>query len=336
MITILSAATATLLLTIAWVYLARPLGLMDIPNTRSSHAHPVPRGGGVAILIVFSLFFFSIHGLDVGSNASLSVYIILPAIGMGLLGLTDDIKGLSPAVKLGLQFVFSAIVFFGFQFDYVPFGYIRWETGKVFAAVFVVLWISGFSNFFNFMDGIDGIAGGEAVIAAAFLAIHFSRAGDPQLTSVALLLVGCSLGFLAVNAPPAKVFMGDVGSLFLGFMLSALILVGSIRLGIPFWLLALPLYNFIVDPVYTLFRRVFTREKWYEAHRSHLYQRLVGVGWSHRRVTLVEMGMALMLGFLSLLPGSNYPALQVSAVIAVGFLSQILFLVYVINKTGSP
>jgi len=330
MITILSAATATLLLTIAWVYLARPLGFMDIPNIRSSHAHPVPRGGGVAILIVFSGFFFSIHGF----NVSLSTFLVLPAIGMGLLGLIDDIKGLSPAVKLILQLVCSGIVFFGFQYNYLPVGYFRWETGKIFAALFAVLWISGFSNFFNFMDGIDGIAGGETLVAAAFLAVHFSRAGDPQLTSIALLLVGCSLGFLAVNAPPAKVFMGDVGSLFLGFMLSALVLIGSIRSGIPFWLLALPLYNFIFDPVYTLLRRVLTREKWYEAHRSHLYQKLVTFGWSHRRVTLVEMSMALILGFISLLPGSNYPAIQVSAVIAFGFLSQVFFLIYVIKKTG--
>jgi len=332
MVIILLSAVATFFLSLAWGLVARSLGIMDIPNVRSSHSYPLPRGGGIAILAVFSVFYFGIQGF----GSVLSSYMIIPALVIGLMGLMDDMRGIRPTVKLCLELFCASMVFLGFQYTYLPIGSYNWDTGKWVAAIFALLWISGFTNFFNFMDGIDGIAAGQSTVAAAFLAIHFTREGDPQLTSIAMLLVGCSLGFLAVNAPLAKMFMGDVGSLFLGFMLSALVLVGSIRLDIPFWLLALPLYNFIFDPVYTLFRRVLSREKWYEAHRAHLYQRLFTGGWSHRKVTLVEMSMAIMLGALSLLPNSNYSMFQVSAAITVGFLSQVFFLFYVINRTESP
>jgi len=327
MITFISAAISTFVLCIAWRLIAKPLGIMDIPNIRSSHSRPIPRGGGVAILIAFSLFFFVTHGF--GSH--LGLYLVLPALGVGFVGLVDDFRDLSPLTKLAFEFLCAYVVFMGFGFGHLPLGPYKLEAGKLAAAFFAMIWISGFTNFFNFMDGIDGIAAGQALIASAFLAIHFSRAGDQSLTFVATLVAGCSLGFLAINAPPAKLFMGDAGSLFLGFLLSALILVGAVRLGIPFWLLALPLYNFLFDTVYTLIRRVVIGEKWYVAHRSHLFQRLTSTGRSHLSVTLLEMTMASLLGVLSLLPAANFPVLQVSMVIALGLTSQFIFLIYVIK-----
>ncbi len=327
MITFISAAISTFVLCIAWRLIAKPLGIMDIPNIRSSHSKPIPRGGGVAILIAFSLFFFVTHGF--GSH--LGLYLVLPALGVGFIGLVDDFKDVSPLAKLAFEFICAYIVFLGFQFSHVPLGPFKWEAGKLAAAFFAMIWISGFTNFFNFMDGIDGIAAGQALIASIFLAIHFSRAGDQTLTFVAALVAGCSLGFLFINAPPAKLFMGDAGSLFLGFVLSALVLIGSVRLKIPFWLLALPLYNFLFDTVYTLVRRVVRREKWYEAHRSHLYQRLTATGRSHRKVTVIEMTMAGALGVLSLLPATTFPFAQVSMVIALGLTSQFIFLIFVLK-----
>ncbi len=327
MITLISAAISTFVLCIAWRLIAKPLGIMDIPNVRSSHSIPIPKGGGVAILIAFSLFFFVTQGF--GSH--LGLYLVLPALGVGFIGLVDDFRDLSPLIKLAFVFICAYIVFIGFSFGHVPIGLYKWEIGKLSASIFALIWISGFTNFFNFMDGIDGIAAGQALIASAFLAIHFSRAGDQTLTFVAALVAGCTLGFLVINAPPAKLFMGDAGSLFLGFMLSALVLIGSARLKIPFWLLAMPLYNFLFDTVYTLSRRVVRGEKWYEAHRSHLYQRLIGVGRSHRFVTLVEMAMAGVLGVLSLLPTTAFLVVQVSMVIALGLTSQFIFLIFVIK-----
>ncbi len=321
------SALATLILCITWRLIARSFEIMDVPNIRSSHSIPIPRGGGVAILIAFAIFFFVTQGF----GSALSLYFVMPALGIGLIGLIDDFKGLSPLTKLALEFICAYIIFIGFSFSYVPLGPYNWVTGKLPAAFFALLWISGFTNFFNFMDGIDGIAAGQALIASAFLAIHFSRAGDQPLTFVATLVAGCSLGFLAINAPPAKLFMGDAGSLFLGFVLSALILIGSVRLKIPFWLLALPLYNFLFDTVYTLIRRVVRREKWHVAHRSHLYQRLTATGRSHRKVTLIEMTMAGALGVLSLLPATTFPVVQVSIAIALGLASQLIFLIFVVK-----
>ena len=325
--TVLLTALATLTLSIVWIYFAQRLGIMDIPNVRSSHSHPIPRGGGIAILTAFSLFFFVSQ--SVGSDMGL--YFVMPALGVGIVGLVDDLRDLPPLTKFTFEFLCAYVVFLGFGLGYVPLGPYKWETGKLLAGFFAILWISGFTNFFNFMDGIDGIAAGEALIASVFLAIHFSRAGDQTLTFVAALVAGCSLGFLAINAPPAKIFMGDAGSLFLGFILSGLVLVGTVKLNIPFWLLALPLYNFIFDPVYTLIKRVVRGEKWYEAHRSHLYQRLIATGRSHRKVTLIEITMAAGLGVLSLLPDATFPVVQVGIVIALGLTSQFVFLVFVIK-----
>jgi UDP-N-acetylmuramyl pentapeptide phosphotransferase/UDP-N-acetylglucosamine-1-phosphate transferase len=159
----------------------------------------------------------------------------------------------------------------------------------------------GLTNAYNFMDGIDGIAGGQAVVAGVGWAIVGLLMDLPFVFIFAGLLASTALGFLFHNWPPAKIFMGDVGSAFLGFSFACLAMAGASRepsLAIAGVLLVWP---FVFDTLFTFFRRLKNRENVFAAHRSHLYQRLVIAGYSHRTVTLIYMGLDVMGLLLALL-----------------------------------
>jgi Fuc2NAc and GlcNAc transferase len=158
----------------------------------------------------------------------------------------------------------------------------------------MIVWLI---NLYNFMDGIDGIAGGNAVVVALFGGLLAMRAGDLELGVVIMLVAGASMGFLVWNWPPARIFMGDVGSGFLGYLFGVIALVSQRHgpTGAAVWLLLLGV--FVFDSTVTLARRVLRREQWYAAHRSHAYQRLVQSGRTHRQVTaavlLSDCGLGL-------------------------------------------
>jgi UDP-N-acetylmuramyl pentapeptide phosphotransferase/UDP-N-acetylglucosamine-1-phosphate transferase len=163
-----------------------------------------------------------------------------------------------------------------------------------------LLWIVGLTNVFDFMDGIDGIAGSQAVVTATTApAIAFVRA-EPAQAVYALTLVGGSAGFLRHNWPPARVFTGDTGSAYLGYTFAGLAVLGNYDRSaiVPFSAWVILLAPFIFDSGLTLSKRILRGERWYEAHREHLYQRLVRAGWSHRAVTLVYLALALYLAAL--------------------------------------
>ena len=154
------------------------------------------------------------------------------------------------------------------------------------------LWIAGLTNAYNFMDGIDGIAGGQAVVAAAAWIGLGALHGAPLLSLLGALVASSSLGFLGHNWPPARIFMGDVGSAFLGYTFAALAVLAQTvnpRLALAGVVVVWP---FVFDTMFTLLRRLHHRENVFAAHRSHLYQRLILAGYSHRFVTLVYIGLA--------------------------------------------
>lgn len=153
------------------------------------------------------------------------------------------------------------------------------------------------------MDGIDGLAAGEGALAGGFLAYIGSIAGNTQVSAIGLFVAVASLGFLVFNFPPAKIFMGDVGSTTLGFTFAAIALTGSHSSAnpVPFVLVVLLLGNFLFDTVFTLLKRIAKREKWSRAHNEHFYQRAIRAGLSHRQVTLSEYAIELLLGVSSIL-----------------------------------
>jgi len=152
-----------------------------------------------------------------------------------------------------------------------------------------VFWAVWMLNLYNFMDGIDGLAGGEAAVASSFFFLVFAYYGESGWAIANLVVAAASMGFLVYNWPPAKIFMGDGGSAFLGAFYGMQSVVAALSTSVPFLVLVLPFANFIVDTTFTLLRRMFRGETWYQAHRSHIYQRMTDLGMTHKKVTSIEL-----------------------------------------------
>jgi UDP-N-acetylmuramyl pentapeptide phosphotransferase/UDP-N-acetylglucosamine-1-phosphate transferase len=243
------------------------------------------------IIGAWSLFFFRIIGVPLREMAALS-------LGGGIVALTgwlDDIHRLSYSIRLVVQAISSAVIVIAIGYFHTvtaPFiGDIHLYSIGILASF---LWMMGLTNAYNFMDGIDGIAGGQAVVAGLGWAIVGFVSGQSFLALTGVLLAASSLGFLLHNWPPARIFMGDVGSAFIGFTLAVLPIIAGRRN--PRLIVAgfLVVWPFIYDTSFTLLRRLTRGENVFVAHRSHIYQRLVIAGYSHRFVTLIYVGLALM------------------------------------------
>lgn len=288
--------------------LVRRLAIIDTPNVRSSHEVPTPRGGGIGILAALipgaavGAFLLPPEGIGI-----LPVLVLFAAVAvLAALGYLDDRKGAGPGGKMVLQLAAGVSVVMtigGISSVTLP-GLGTMEFGWA-GPVLTVFWLVGFSNGFNFMDGIDGISALHAGIAGLlFAGATFVTGGSPWL---AVPVAAASLAFLTVNWSPAKVFMGDVGSLPLGFLLAVLAVTGFAD-GVPFATSFLFLGPFLFDTIVTILLRAYRKENLLSAHRSHLYQRLVISGWSHARVTLLYGGWTLLTGALGFLYLASGPA----------------------------
>lgn len=258
-------------------------GLMDHPSQRGSHTVPTPRGGGLAIVIVHFIALIALYfwgGITIRESAAL----MAGGGAVALVGFMDDRKSVAARIRLAVHVGAAILVVAligGVSIDGAKWG-APW-IGQLLAIVGITWAI----NLFNFMDGIDGIAGAEAVFVALAAAAMISVAGKNVGLVGALGALGmASLGFLVWNWPPARIFMGDVGSGFLGFMLAALAVLSSQRHAVV--LQTWPILGgvFLVDASMTLLRRMFRGDKWYEAHRTHAYQRLTRAWGGHSAVTL--------------------------------------------------
>lgn len=262
--------------------------LLDIPNERSSHESPTPRGGGLIIVIVCTIWLAASSYLQ---QTSIFAAIIIGGLMIAAVSWLDDLFEVkvgwrllvhSAAVLLAINYVGS------FESVRLPGMVLPLETG-MFGPVLTFLWVVWVINAYNFMDGIDGIAGSQALTAAAGWATVAWIFGMPGTLFLSVLIAGASAGFLVHNWPPAKVFMGDVGSAFLGFALGVMPLVAARELPeqapqFVFFGVAV-LWLFIFDSVLTFLRRLLRGERFWRAHREHLYQRMVIGGLSHRSVT---------------------------------------------------
>jgi Fuc2NAc and GlcNAc transferase len=259
--------------------------LLDMPNSRSSHAAPTPRGGGLAIAVSFLAASMLLRFLDLLDLKTMLATVAGGAIAW--IGFLDDRRQLSArarfAVHLGAAIIAVAILG-GIPAEIASqFGLNEYWVGAV-VGVVVLAWAT---NLFNFMDGIDGLAGTEAIfisVAGALLSLH---GADPGMAVAWLCLSAATLGFLPWNWPPARLFMGDVGSGFLGFTLTVLAIATSRRGNIPVEVWAILGGVFLVDASVTLVRRMARGDHWFEAHRMHAYQ-LLALKWrGHLPVTLL-------------------------------------------------
>jgi UDP-N-acetylmuramyl pentapeptide phosphotransferase/UDP-N-acetylglucosamine-1-phosphate transferase len=250
--------------------------VLDVPNARSSHAVPTPRGGGIAVIgaIVIAWLALAVTGYMPAS----AIVVAFAAAGLAALTWLDDLRGLSPAVRLVAQITAVAAGLWMLPHGAIFQGWLPPGLDPVAAAL---LWV-WFVNLFNFMDGIDGIAGSEAV--AIGLGVALIAASDIALGAPATAIIGAALGFLVWNWMPARIFLGDVGSVPLGYLLGYLLYQLALR-GESQAALILPSY-FLADATITLLLRLARGERVWQAHREHFYQRAVQRGLSHGAVVM--------------------------------------------------
>ena len=267
--------------------------ILDIPNERSSHIRPTPRGGGLAIVVVVLVGWLVVLSLHPGSWVGADLLYVTGAALIAAVSWLDDLHSLSNRVRFGAHMLGAVLAIWAFGcWTNITLPIIGSLHLGLLGLMLTFLWIVGLTNAYNFMDGIDGIAGGQAVVAGLGWAMLGYLTDQPLVGLMGVLLAAASLGFLGHNWPPARIFMGDVGSAFLGFTFAVLAVAAAQRdarfalVGILF------VWPFVFDATFTFLRRLKNGENVFAAHRSHLYQRLVIVGYSHRFVTLLYMGLA--------------------------------------------
>ena len=257
--------------------------LLDVPNARSSHELPTPRGGGAAIVASFLLgltitWYFGVV------NGDLFVALIGAGSVVAVIGFLDDYRHVPRYQRLVVHFV-AAIWALWWMGEVPPIqlhGSVYWPGVLIMVAAPVFLvWLL---NLFNFMDGIDGLAGSEVVFVAVSGAVLTWLIGSKEIAYILLILAVTASGFLVLNWPPAKIFMGDVGSGFLGITLGILA-YASILDGVSSWSWLILFGVFLVDASVTLLRRILRKARWYEAHRSHAYQ-WAARSWGHLHVSI--------------------------------------------------
>jgi UDP-N-acetylmuramyl pentapeptide phosphotransferase/UDP-N-acetylglucosamine-1-phosphate transferase len=266
--------------------------VLDHPNARSLHVQPTPRGGGIGIVVPVCLGMAALSFL-VAEVQPAAMWLIGGALVMAGVGFVDDLRSLPAIVRLGAHLFAAALIVAGIgTWDTIEWpGLMKLDLSWA-AVPFTILFVAGLTNAYNFMDGIDGIAGSQGVVAGiAWIAAAYTL-DDPFLAVAGALIASASLGFLWFNWPPASIFMGDVGTSFLGFLLAGLAVYVAARAPAMATAAILSIWPFLFDTAFTLVRRALRGENLLSAHRSHLYQRLVLTGVSHRTSTLLYAVLA--------------------------------------------
>jgi UDP-N-acetylmuramyl pentapeptide phosphotransferase/UDP-N-acetylglucosamine-1-phosphate transferase len=283
-----SAALAAFLLSLLstrWLVRVAPgsrLAPLDHPNPRSLHATPVPRSGGLAVLVglILPLVLLAVTG----RSASIVGWIALALAPVAAIGYLDDLGHISRRLRLAVQ-AFAGTLLIATGLRWVGLDLPDWAVGfpwwvSVLLSLLYIVWMI---NLYNFMDGMDGLAGTMALFGFSAFAVLGWIGGEPLFALVSACVALSAAGFLIFNHPPARIFLGDAGSSSLGFLVAACSLWGT-SLGLfPLWVAWLAFSPFLVDATWTLVARLARGERVWEPHRSHHYQRLVLAGWSHRR-----------------------------------------------------
>ena len=303
---------------------AEKVGAIDVPrDNRRVHDHPIPRMGGLAIFIGFmlSLIFFvpmstKVTGLLVGS------------VIIAVMGGVDDIVSLNPWVKLAGQIVAALVAIrCGLVFDVISNPNIFAEETYIeigwLSVPLTMLWIVGCTNAVNLIDGLDGLAVGVSAISSLTMLIVSLFVSEPVVSIILAALTGACLGFMPYNLNPAKIFMGDVGSQLLGFVLSTASIMGLFKLHaiitffVPLLALALPL----ADTIFAFFRRILHGQSPFKADKGHFHHRLLAMGLNQKQVVAVLYGISAVLGLLAVLMAGDSMAVKIICLVAAFIIS---------------
>jgi UDP-GlcNAc:undecaprenyl-phosphate GlcNAc-1-phosphate transferase len=276
--------------------------ILDVPNHRSSHARPVPNSGGVAIVCAAMAGFVTVFAVSDAVRISEfhMVGLGLAAVAIVIVSLLDDMGRLKTfRIKLATQlFAATVLLVFDIVVREITLPFIgSFEVGW-WGYPLTLLWVVGMTNMFNFMDGLNGLAGGTAVLVAAFFGLVTYVQGSLFIYVLCYVLFSASLGFFIFNFPAGRIFMGDVGSQFLGFVFAAIAVIAAEYDAARTSLMIMPLlfFNFLFDTVFTFSRRLIRGENVTQAHRAHLYQLFHRLGYSHMRVSLFHFAVAIAQG----------------------------------------
>lgn len=277
-------------------WLAHIVGAIDVPkDDRRIHKNPIPRLGGLAILIssVFSILLFAELNRDIYA-------ILIGGLLIAISGAIDDIKPMTPKLKLLFQIVSAGILIYGgveIQIITNPFSGGYFSLG-ILAIPITIFWVVGITNTVNLIDGLDGLSAGASAIAALSFAAISHIMGDSNIAVISLVIAGAAIGFLPYNFNPASIFMGDTGALYLGFMLSAIAIEGAVKgaaavaMVIPILTLGLPVF----DTTFAILRRYKNKRPIMEADRGHLHHRLLDLGLGQRRTVLILYAVSTVFG----------------------------------------
>ncbi|WP_019415432.1 glycosyltransferase family 4 protein [Paenisporosarcina sp. TG20] len=297
-LTMVLAFVASLLLTPVVKTIAFKVGAVDRPNFRKVHAQVMPRLGGLAIFGSFLIGFFIFR-----PENPIALYILIGAFIIIITGVLDDMFEITAKAKLLGQFLAAGIVIYGgleIEFINLPFGG-QLDFGY-FSIPLTILWVVGITNAINLIDGLDGLAAGVSTIALITLAGMAFIMGDTFVLAMCVILAASTAGFLFYNFHPAKIFMGDTGALFLGYMIGVLALLGFknitvISLIIPIIMLGVP----ISDTFFAIVRRIRLKQPLSAPDKSHLHHCLLNVGFTHRQTVLIIYALASMFGLAALI-----------------------------------
>lgn len=264
-------------------------GLVDCPGPRRNHLGAVPRGGGLAIAATFAA------GVLAAAPGTVVAWMLGSALLVAALGWAEDHRALPVSARLVAEFGLAAVVVAALgPVDAIALGGVRVDAAWLWTplAVVAVVWLT---NLFNFMDGADGLAAAQAAISAATFAVLFALAGHPGPAEYGLMAAAAALGFLAWNRPRARIFLGDTGSLLLGWCMAMLALAGTLTGAAAPALAFIVVAPFVVDATLTLGWRAARGARWYTPHQDHAYQYLIRAGWSHGRVLLLWIALNALL-----------------------------------------
>ena len=292
------ATVASLILVPVVRWVSFRTGKVAVPRVDRWHRQPTPTLGGIAIFAAFAISVFAVVTFMGGQSLISSRWSILVSVLIMFgIGLFDDFRPISPPVKLGFQILAATIIIF---FGNITIEFFRWPVANI---LLTFLWLVGITNAINLLDNMDGLAGGVALITTGFLAIFFWRTGYNDLLILAMALAGSLIGFLVFNFPPAKIFMGDSGSMFLGFTLAVLAIARRTQASNIFAIIGVPTLVFllpILDTALVTITRILRGQSPVEGGKDHTSHRLVAFGLSERQAVLVLYGIAIISGLASI------------------------------------